>query len=87
MGGGGGSTRLSMLDMLRLLTGDSGSTLGQKIRLLVAAGGSKVVLGVGGDREAGIGTLLDAAVPPGGRAARLIAPLSPCVCTRNEYIV
>ncbi len=66
MGGGGGSTRLSMLDMLRLLTGDSGSTLGQKIRLLVVAGGSKVVvLGVFGDRVAGIRTLLDAAVPPG----------------------
>ncbi len=54
-----------MLDMLRLLTGDIGSTLGQKIRLLVVAGGSKVVLGVVGDREAGIGTLLEAAVPPG----------------------
>jgi hypothetical protein len=34
-----------MRDMLRLWAGDSGSTLGQKIRLLVVAGGSKVVLG------------------------------------------
>jgi hypothetical protein len=39
-----------MLDMLRLLAGtDSGSTLGQKIRLLVVAGGSKVVVGVFGE--------------------------------------